>query len=149
MAKVDIKNAYRIIPVHPEDRALLGMQWEGALYVDAALPFGLRSVPKIFTCVANVLEWMMLREQGVQQVLHYLDDFLIVAPPHLNQGQADLRRLLQLFERLGVPVAEEKREGPATLLTFLGIELDTVEMVCGLPERKVRELKELTRITKN
>ena len=26
LAKVDIKNAYHIIPVHPEDRALLGMQ---------------------------------------------------------------------------------------------------------------------------
>ena len=33
LAKVDIRNAYRIILVHPEDRALLGMQWEGALYV--------------------------------------------------------------------------------------------------------------------
>ena len=64
LAKVDIKNAYRIIPVHPEDRALLGMQWEGALYVDAALPFGLRSAPKIFTNVADALEWM-LRERGV------------------------------------------------------------------------------------
>ena len=26
MAKVDIKNAYRLLPVHPEDRLLLGME---------------------------------------------------------------------------------------------------------------------------
>ena len=32
LAKVDIQSAYRIIPVHPEDRWLLGMVWEGALY---------------------------------------------------------------------------------------------------------------------
>ena len=31
LAKVDIKSAYRIIPVHPEDHQLLGMLWEGAL----------------------------------------------------------------------------------------------------------------------
>ena len=40
LAKVDIKSAYRIIPVHPEDHQLLGMLWEGALFVDAALPSG-------------------------------------------------------------------------------------------------------------
>ena len=27
--KVDIKSAYRIVPVNPEDYMLLGMQWEG------------------------------------------------------------------------------------------------------------------------
>ena len=37
-----------MVPVHPEDRLLLGMPWNRALYVDAALPFGLRSAPKIF-----------------------------------------------------------------------------------------------------
>ncbi len=41
MAKSDIKQAYRNIPVHPEDRGLLGMQWKGQLLVDGGLPFGL------------------------------------------------------------------------------------------------------------
>ena len=45
LAKVDVKQAYRMVQVHPEDRLLLGMSWEGALYVDTALPFGLRSAP--------------------------------------------------------------------------------------------------------
>ncbi len=35
MAKFDIESAYRLIPVHPEDRLLLGMKWRGFLYVDA------------------------------------------------------------------------------------------------------------------
>ena len=56
-AKVDIQSAYKIIPVHPDDRLLLGMVWQGNLFVDAALPFGLRSAPWIFTAVADVLEW--------------------------------------------------------------------------------------------
>ena len=29
MAKMDIKEAYRMVPVHPEDRLLLGMKWKG------------------------------------------------------------------------------------------------------------------------
>ena len=48
LAKIDIKSAYRIIPVHPADRHLLGMSWKGGIYVDTALPFGLRSAPKNF-----------------------------------------------------------------------------------------------------
>ena len=31
LAKVDIKSAYRMVPVHPDDRLLLGMQWENNL----------------------------------------------------------------------------------------------------------------------
>ena len=28
MAKFDVQNAYHIVPVHPEDRPLLGMKWQ-------------------------------------------------------------------------------------------------------------------------
>ena len=50
LAKVDIQNAYQSVPVHPDDRWLLGTMWENALYIDTALPFGLRSAPKFLTC---------------------------------------------------------------------------------------------------
>ena len=53
MAKIDIKAAYRLIPVHPADRWLLGMQFEGAIFMDTVLPFGLRSAPKIFNAVGS------------------------------------------------------------------------------------------------
>ena len=142
MAKVDIKSAYRMIPVHPEDRPLLGMLWEGALYVDTALPFGLRSAPKVFTAVADGLEWR-LRLEGVQQVFHYLDDFLIVTPPESPQCERELQKLLQVFNRLGVPIAEDKLIGPTISLTFLGIELDTSMMIRRLPVGKLTELQQL------
>lgn len=58
MANFDIKSAYRIVPVHPHDRYLLGMEWNSHLYLDAALPFGLRSAPIVFTSVADALEWI-------------------------------------------------------------------------------------------
>ena len=62
LAKVDIKSAYRLIPVHPDDRPLLGINWNGELYVDAMLPFGLQSAPKIFTAVADALEWCICKK---------------------------------------------------------------------------------------
>ena len=57
------------------------MMWEGALYVDTALPFGLRSAPKIFNAVADAVDWVA-KSMGVSNLFHYLDDFLIVAAPN-------------------------------------------------------------------
>ena len=71
LAKVDIKSAYRMVPVHPEDRLLLGMSWNGALYVNAALPFGLHSAPKIFNAVDDTVEWI-LKQEDLACVFHYL-----------------------------------------------------------------------------
>ena len=142
LAKVDIKSAYRMVEVHPEDRLLLGMQFDGLLFVDSVLPFGLRSAPKIFNALADALEWTV-RQAGVGTVFHYLDDFLIVAPPMSHQCGEDLDRLLGVFSHLCVPVATEKLEGPATSLTFLGIELDTERMVLRLPQDKLLELQAL------
>ena len=48
-----------------------------------------------------------------------------------------------MFEHLGIPVAMEKLEGPATVLTFLGIEIDTKEMILRLPTTKLVELQDL------
>ena len=45
LAKIDIKSAFCLIPVQPADRHLLAMSWNGSLYIDTCLPFGLRSCP--------------------------------------------------------------------------------------------------------
>ena len=47
LAKIDIQGAFRLIPVHPVDRHLLAMEWNGKVLVDTCLPFGLRSAPKL------------------------------------------------------------------------------------------------------
>ena len=80
MSKLDIKEAYRMVPVHPDDWFLLGMRWRGAYYIDTRLPFGLRSAPKIFTALADALQWILL-QRGLPNLLHYLDDFLFVESP--------------------------------------------------------------------
>ena len=59
LAKTDLKSAYWAVPVHPDDRPRLDMNWRDALFLDAALPFGLRSAPKIFSAVADALLWIL------------------------------------------------------------------------------------------
>ena len=80
MAKFDLKAAYRQIPVHPDDRSLLRMVLEEELYVDTALPFGLRSAPALFSVVTDGLAFIM-KNRGVCRLDHYPDDFSLVGPP--------------------------------------------------------------------
>ena len=91
LAKVDIAHAFRNIPVHPEDRYLLGMSWGGKVYLNLTLelPFGLRSSPKIFTAVADALEWAFLK-QGVSWSTHYIDDFLPMGQPDTTECRDNL-----------------------------------------------------------
>ena len=139
LAKIDIESAYCLVPVHPLDRPLQAVVWGGAVYVDPMLPFGLRSAPKIFNAG---LEWY-LRHLGVRYVFHYLDDFLVVGPPASPECAEAFAQLDSACARLGVPIAEHKREGPTTCLTFLGIEVDTVDGQLRLPADKLDRLKSL------
>ena len=119
VAKMDLKSAYRMVPVHPTDQPLLGISWEDEVFLDAALPFGLRSAPKVFSAVADALAWAMTLE-GVSFQLHYLDDFFFAGPPDTSQCRGQLSVALSLCEGLCLPVAPSKTEGPSTRLTFLG-----------------------------
>ena len=40
-AKVDLKNAYRVLPIHADDHPLLAIRWGSKVYLDAALLFRL------------------------------------------------------------------------------------------------------------
>ena len=91
LAKLDIVSTYRIVPVHPDDCPQLGMKWKGSLYIDTVLPFGLRSAPKVFTAIADGLEWI-LQDRGGCDSVHYLDDYLFVGTP----GTGACGRTLQL-----------------------------------------------------
>ena len=139
LAKVDLHQAYRILPVHADDHPLLGIQWGSDTYVDSALPFGLRSAPKIFSAFADALAWI-LGEQGVTRQLHYLDDFLFVGPPRETSCAVSLHKALEVCQHLGVPVATHKTEGPSTHLVFLGIRIDTERMQLSLDQDKLARI---------
>ena len=40
LAKTDIKSAFRIVSIHPDDHNLLAMKWDGMFYYDTTLPMG-------------------------------------------------------------------------------------------------------------
>ena len=125
LAKLDLMEAYRVMPVHPTDQHLLAIKWGSVVYINRALPFGLTLAPKIFSTLTDAMLWI-LHSRGVQIALHYLDDFLVLGPA--DSPSCD--RYLSV----------EKTDGPSTCITFLGIEIDTVANQLRLPRDKLDRL---------
>ena len=141
MAKLDIRHAFRPCPVHPSQWGLLGFYWKQQFYFETRLPFGSRSSPYIFNTFADLPWWILINVGGICWIIHNLDDFLICAPTReqcLNGNNA-----IYIFSELGVPLTSDKTEGPASILTFLGIEIDTRLGIVRLPPDKLNELPHL------
>ena len=117
------------------------MSWKNRLFVDKALPFGLRSAPKIFNAVADALQWVV-KSKGVACVYHYLDDFITLGESGGGTCARNLQLILEVCKELGVTVANEKCKGPSVCIVFLGIELDSVNMEMWLPQEKLEWLRE-------
>ena len=110
------------------------------MFIDTVLPFGLRSAPKVFTAVADGLEWVV-HQDGVREIYHYLDDFLVLSAPGSDEGKRSLEKLLSGTQRL-VSQLQRRRFRALPWITFLGIEVDSDALVLRLPQAKLWALKE-------
>ena len=102
------------------------------MYLDRALPLGLRSEPKIFLALEDTLLWIMVN-RSVCSSIHYLDDFLFFGHPDGLQCDRNLAITLNTCSELGFPVSWHKLEGPSTRIQFLGVELDSDHGLLGFP----------------
>ena len=143
--KIDIKSAYRCIPVREQDQHLLGLLFEDKLYFDLVLPFGLASSCSIFEVFSTAIEWILkIKIPELRgKLIHYIDDFFGICLGTKISADKTLRRALFILKYLGVPVAPEKVEGPATILSFLGITIDLVLQQIRLDDTKLAAIKDL------
>ena len=76
-------------------------------------------------------------------MIHILDDFLFLVPLNSTICGRSFNQFISMCEMLGVPIKDEKTAGPSTSMTFLGIELDIVEMEARLhvPQEKVEKIR--------
>ena len=73
LAKFDLESAYHMVPVHPQDRLLLGMVWKGQRYADGALPFGHSfRIGAVTTAVVKGMEDCIIKILGRWESLAYL-----------------------------------------------------------------------------
>ena len=143
MAKLEIQHAFRLCPVRSADWHLLGMFWNQQYFIDTRLPFGSRSSPYIFNTFADALAWILVFVFSVPYVIHYLDDFFIADSAISNKTAKYMNTIKSAFTWLGVPLAPDKIIGPATCITYLGIDIDSSSFEIHLPNDKLRELRSM------
>ena len=136
MTKTDIADAFRIIPVHPSQYHLLGFTFEGSYYYEKMLSMGAATSCRIFEDFSDALIWILNEKYNIKSIVKVLDDFLFI---HHSQSQCQhyLQTFLDLASYLGVPIAHHKTEGPHNIITFLGIQLDSIRMEARLPPDKL------------
>ena len=142
MSKTDIESAFRIIPISPEDYHLLGFKLFGKYYYDTCLVMGLRSSCQIFESFSTTLHQIAHRQLKIPYMVHLLDDFFIISETKQTCSN-HLHKFLKLCDYIGVPMSKEKTFQPSTVMSFLGIELDTDKFEARLPLEKLQKCNDL------
>ncbi len=137
-AAIDLKDAYFHVSILPRHRPFLRFAFEGRAYQYKALPFGLSLSPRVFTKVVEAA-LVPLREAGIR-ILNYLDDWLILAQSRaLLCEHRDM--VLSHLSRLGLQVNREKSKlSPSQRISFLGMELDSVNLTARLSEERAQSM---------
>lgn len=141
LAKTDIKDAFRLVPLNPKHYHLTGFMWDNKYYFDKCLPQGLASSCQIFEAVSDSLKFAWTKISNDDSAIKILDDFLFVAKD-IKTCDHLLNSFLALCNHVGVPIADHKTVKPTHILTFLGIEIDTINMIAALPKDKLIKYKE-------
>ena len=145
IAKLDLADAFKHVPVRPEDWPLLGSSWyvynkdtnmyDLQYYFDRVLMFGGRSSPRLFNDIAKAAAFIM-QQHGVTYCDQYLDDF-VTAATSSEQCDDNLATMLQTCADLGFSVNPQKVHPASTCLEFLGIVIDTTNMELRISEERL------------
>lgn len=138
--KIDLRAAYRAVPVRVQDWPLLGCSFNKQLYFDKQLPFGLASSCSIFVAFSDAAEWIIKQHNGIRNIIHYVDDSLGASTTEAA-AQREFNAAVATFRELGFEIADEKLVAPATAVEYLGIAIDTESWTISLPHHKLLRIR--------
>lgn len=125
IARLDIKSAFRLLPIHISEFELLGFKIQDMIFIDKCLPFGCSVSCAKFEKFSTFLEWVFGDRSSCDNIVHYLDDFLLAGKARSQDCAYLMGVFREICTELGVPLAEDKTLGPANCLVYLGLEINT------------------------
>ena len=141
-AKSDCSNAFRIVPVLPEQRLVLSMaaihpitniKW---YFVEKCLPFGSSiscAISQSFSdALRHITEHKISRIFIYAAITNYLDDFLFIAIS-LKICNGMVEKFLAICQLVGCPISMEKTEWATQLIIFLGVLLNGNSKTLSIP----------------
>ena len=157
--KLDLSRYYRNLRVDPGQSRLLGVRWEGKVYMDMSFSFGNRAAMVGAQRSSDAIAWVYRTKVspdghsvnpgwqckcskkcqcGSNELVAYVDDFIGIAPASLATHLWN--ELLSLVQYLGL--APSSTPGhlspPASTFVGLGVEFDLVANTAAIPADKLK-----------
>ena len=120
------------------DWPFLMLQWEDQHYLDICIPFGLRHGASACQRTTEAISAIAKEEAGADTA-PYIDDTIGAALP--QDAWPHYQHLLDLMSQLGLDAAQDKCEGPTTLITWIGVLFDTLRLTMAIDPTKVEEAR--------
>lgn len=139
-SKLDISNCFLSFPLHPDSYKYFTFQFNGNYYQFVRLPFGLSIAPRVCTLLLSVVQFVL--EQKGLKLVRYLDDFLFVSSSY-QLACEHLAIAMSTLQQFGLVINSSKTEGPSQQITFLGIQLHSVDRILSISSERVQEMNEL------
>ena len=105
MAKTDIAEAFRIIPILPAQYQMFGLCWRSQYYYKKCLAMDCSSSCQIFERLSSALQWIATHKLDIQYISHVLDDS-VNSNNAYDCCKAQLQQFLHMCADIGVPMAE-------------------------------------------
>jgi hypothetical protein len=145
--KRDLSRYYLQLPVDPVEYPLLCFIWRKLMFFFLALMFGLRHAGLQGQKVSTAVTWVHRRlgletdTPSLYNSLNYSDD-IGGCETTLERATQAFVALGNLLTDLGLKESSSKAHPPSTLMPYLGIMFDTVNMKMSIPPEKVAEVRE-------
>ena len=141
--KSDLTSAFRHLPMSPLSWRWLVMKAQNPTngkyyyFVDKCLPFGASISCALFQAFSDALAHIT-KFVTHNDNINYLDDFFFteLLKKHCD---AQIAQFIQICEQINFPVSPEKTVWGTTNITFLGLLIDTVRQIIGIPLDKIQK----------
>ena len=136
MHKIDLSRAFRQLKVDPCDYLLLCLEWQSQYYVDASYAFGHCTGSMGCSRLSDFLRYLHAK-QGIY-TMSYIDDLLGAELP--SKAENSFKYMVKLLRDLNIPISESKLTAPTTVITCLGIEVNSVKATLSIPNDKLKDI---------
>ena len=114
-SRLDLKSAYRQIPLHPDDRCYTAFQAGNSLYQFKGLPFGITNAVSSFQRVMDSI----ISDNNLHGVKTYLDDVIITGKTR-EEHDSNLNEFMRVCTELNLTLNKDKCIVSQTQIQYLG-----------------------------
>jgi hypothetical protein len=144
--KLDVSDAYKLIPCSPQDWHFYGIKWLGKFFHETQTAFGNKAAPAQFDDLMETVTLITrtLAKTPKQWVFRQLDDTICLSPAHTNYAEKFAETFRAVCRQVRIPLAPEdpnfeKAFGLSQQGTVLGIIFNSTNLTWKLPPKKHTE----------